>query len=195
MAAMDYALNIGKKRGEEFTEKILKIRTKSEYVYSFDDPFKLILDFRKRGYRGYDVAEILEKEFGIFSEVAVESCVLLMISWGNTANDFNVLEKALDYIENLPPKEFKNPEIRVGIESKSVKTPREVSCQEKEKIFYSESEGKIAAQEVTIFPPCIPIFMPGEVVKKEHISIINNAIEANLNITGLENGYINIVKE
>jgi len=195
MSAMEYASDIGYKDGKKLTDEILTYRTESEYIFTFDDPFKLLLDFRERGYNGYEVAEILENKFGIFSELAIESCVLLMISWGNTVKDFLILEKAIDYISMLPPKEFKKSHTINYVGGECVKTPKEVLRGDMEKVSFKAAEGRISAREVTIFPPCIPIFMPGERILKEHIEIINNAINSNLTITGIDEGLIYVTKE
>lgn len=195
MGAMENALDIGINRGKKFTEKILKYKPKSEFIYSFDDAFKIILDFTKKGYTGFEVSEILEKKYGIFVEMSTQTVVLLMISWGNTKKDFLLLKKAITYIDSLPdrlPVILKDTQMPGG---NCVKSPREVFYGEKEKILLDDAVGHVAAQEITIFPPCIPVFMLGEEIKSEHIEIINNAKNLNLTVTGIEDDSIFVLKK
>lgn len=195
LAMMEEALITGARDGESLTKKILKLIPKNEHLYSFDDPFKLLLDFTDRGYNGFEIAEILENKFGIYPELALENCVLLMVSWYNTKDDFRILEKAIKYIELLPVKKMEKVEeisIRYNI---CRKTPREAINSLKEKIALNTAKGRIAAREITIFPPCIPIIMPGEVFTDEHIQKINKAIEQKLVVTGVENGMVNVTAD
>jgi len=73
-------------------------------------------------------------------------------------------------------------------------TPKEAYNSPSEKVPIDMAIGRIADREVTIFPPCIPVFFPGEEIKKEHIEKIKNAIDLNLAVTGIENMVISVIK-
>lgn len=197
LAAIEEALELGAKEGVSLTDQIVKKIPKSEYIYTFDDPFKLILNFSKKGFNGEYVLNILEKEFGIYCEMAQGDNVLLMTSWANTKDDFKLLENAIEHIKKLPDIKRKNTlnEFEEKLDSVSKFTPREVHMKEKELVDIEKAVGRIAAKEVTSFPPCIPYFMPGEVVSKDHINRIIDSIEKGIDMTGIENGKIMVVKE
>lgn len=196
LSAIEESLEVGIKEGVSLTKDIIKNIPDSEYIYTFDDPFKLILNFSKKGYTGEYVLNILEKKFGIYCEMAQGDNVLLILSWANTKEDFNRLEKAIEHIKSLPNIERKNifSEFEEEPDSFCKFTPREVYMMEKELVDIERAVGRIAAKEVTSFPPCIPYFMPGEVVCKTHVEKIIASIEKGLDMTGIENGKIMVVK-
>ncbi len=195
LSMIEQAIDIGKTKGEELTERFMRNVVKNEHIYSFSDPFKLILDFSSKGYTGYEVSSIFEKKFGIYAEMAIEACVLLMASWSNNKKDFAILKKAIEYVDSLPRKKPIDPKEMICSENVLAMTPREVFNAAKEKVPLNMSVGRIAAKEVTIFPPCIPVFMPGEVIKKEHIEKIENAMDLSLVTTGIEDGLILVIKK
>lgn len=195
LSMIEKALDIGKASGERLTKKYLDNVLKDEHIYSFDDPFKLILDFSNKGYTGFEVMNILEKNFGIYAEMAVETCVLLMASWANDRKDFHILKKAVKYIDSLPNRKAIEQVKIQDVKTNMIMTPRSVLNCKKEKVLLGEAISRIAAREVTVFPPCIPVFVPGEEIKNEHIETIKNGINRGLLVTGAENGLISVVKD
>ena len=194
LSMMEHAIDTGLTKGERLTKEFMDNLIQNEHIYSFDDPFKLIVDFSSKGYNGYEVMDILEKKFGIYAEMAIETCVLLMASWANDKKDFALLKKAVGYIDSLPPKTPIVSNENFDTENTLVMTPREVFNSLKENVPIDMAVGRVADREVTIFPPCIPVFMPGEEIKREHIEKIKRAIEKNLTVTGIENSLVSVTK-
>ena len=56
-------------------------------------------------------------------------------------------------------------------------------------------EGSISASYVCLYPPGIPIVIPGEIIDKKVADRVNAYIDAGMNVTGLMSGMILIVKE
>lgn len=197
LAAIEEALLFGEKNGRKLTEKLIKQIPQNEHIYFFDDPFKIVLNFSDKGFDGNYVLDILEKKYGIFCEMAQGNNVLLMISWANTKEDFDVLKKAIEYLESLPDminEEIEN-DVVVSYNENCIYTPREVAMKEKEAVLPDLAEGRIAGCEVTSFPPCIPYFMPGERITRHNIDLIKKSIANGNCMTGIENGKIFVIKE
>ena len=197
MCAMEKALEFSLAEGKKLTEKIIKLIPNSKYIKSFDDPFKIILDFTEKGFNGFYVAKIFEEKFGIYCEMVQHNYVLLMISWANTKEDFSCLLSAINYIDSLPDGECKKEECDFFLQGEDTycNTPREISMKDTQKIELDFAAGRIAAREVTPFPPCIPLFMPGEKIQKEQIEYIKKLQRREANIFGIENGCLLVVKE
>ena len=197
MCAMEKALDLGAKKGKELTDKIIKLIPDCKYIKSFDDPFKIILDFTEKGFSGFYAAKIMEQKFGIYCEMVQHNYILLMVSWGNDENDFSCLLQAINYIDSLPCGNYKkeNYDIELLKNDNICNSPRDVAMKDTQNIKLDFAIGRIAAQEVTPFPPCIPIFMPGEKIKKEHIEYIKKLQKEEASIFGIENNCLLVVKE
>ena len=63
---------------------------------------------------------------------------------------------------------------------------------EKELVPFDDSEGRVAAEFVNLYPPGIPIIVPGEVYTREIIENIKGYIYENLNVQGIikEKGFL-----
>ena len=51
-------------------------------------------------------------------------------------------------------------------------TPRDAFYSETEVIPFDESEGRIIAEFIMVYPPGIPIFIPGEIITKENLHYV-----------------------
>ena len=65
-----------------------------------------------------------------------------------------------------------------------------LSGKKKEEISFTEAEGRIIADYVNLYPPGIPILVPGERIKKEHIALIKNYLAKDMHVQGISNGNI-----
>ena len=66
-----------------------------------------------------------------------------------------------------------------------------------DRIELESSEGKISGEFLYLYPPGIPLLVPGEVISKELIEQISDFKRRNMNINGLrdkENRYIEVVR-
>ena len=77
-------------------------------------------------------------------------------------------------------------------------TPRDAFYATTEMIPFAESAGRISAEFIMVYPPGIPIFIPGEIISQENIDYIKMNIEAGLPVQGPEDDKlvsINVIKE
>lgn len=59
-------------------------------------------------------------------------------------------------------------------------TPRDAFYAETEVVPFDESAGRIIAEFVMVYPPGIPIFIPGEIITEENLNYIRKNIEVGL---------------
>ena len=65
-----------------------------------------------------------------------------------------------------------------------------------EEIDFIQSEGKIAAEFVNLYPPGIPILVPGEIISSDIIELIRLYSENGYTVQGVENQKIRtLIKE
>ena len=70
-------------------------------------------------------------------------------------------------------------------QGKQVMPYYEAMCRDKTICMLNEAEGKVAAAPVAIYPPGVPLIVPGEEIEKHQILLLTEAKRQGLTITGL----------
>jgi len=115
----------------------------------------------------------LRHEFKIQCELSDVSNLLFIISYADNESTVSKLIEALNLMRNsegVMRKDFKNlarNEISVAL-----KSPREIFFSESEVVPIEKSVGRICAEEVTFYPPGIPILNLGEKITAEVVDEI-----------------------
>jgi arginine decarboxylase len=169
---------------------------------TFDyDPTKLIISVKDLGLTGFDVEKWLRKNYNIEVELSDLYNILCIISLGDTETEGDILVKALKDLadecehraEKIEPLQVMLPDIPV-----LALTPRDAFYSETETIPFEESEGRIIAEFIMVYPPGIPIFIPGEIITKENLHYIRKNLEVGLPVQGPEDDEIktiHVIKE
>ena len=125
---------------------------------------------------GFDLSQILFDKYDIEDELANEKSVLFLTGIGTTKAKIKKLEKALVEIaadnikiidENSFYKPFETVEPRVRY------TPTLVWGKPYKEVELKYSVSRVCMEVITDYPPGIPILLPGEVIKKEHIDFLS----------------------
>ncbi|MDN3014911.1 aminotransferase class I/II-fold pyridoxal phosphate-dependent enzyme [Paenibacillus sp. BSR1-1] len=172
----------------------------SKATYDFD-PTKLIISVKDLGLTGYDVEKWLREKHNIEVELSDLYNILCIITLGDTEYEADLLVAALKDLaeecahraEKVEPLEVLLPEIPV-----LALTPRDAFYADTEVIPFAESEGRIIAEFVMVYPPGIPIFIPGEIITKENLYYIKKNLEVGLPVQGPEDDelkMIHVIKE
>jgi arginine decarboxylase len=169
---------------------------------TFDyDPTKLIISVKDLGMTGYDVEKWLREKYNIEVELSDLYNILCIISLGDTDVEGDLLVRALTDLadecehrtEKVEPVQVLLPDIPL-----LALTPRDAFYSETEVIPFDESEGRIIAEFIMVYPPGIPIFIPGEIITKENLHYIHKNVEAGLPVQGPEDDEIktiHVIKE
>ena len=165
--------------------KILKNEIDKSQTY---DNGKIVIITNNINVTGKELSEILRKEYKIELEMANVNYAIAMTSVCDTKKNFERLVTALKEIDKKIAKKenskinymFKLPEkmlsINDAIQSKNVK------CMD-----FRKAEGQISKEYMWIYPPGIPLIVPGEIINKELIEKLDRIAKANLEIiTSLE---------
>lgn len=180
---------------------------KKEEAYEWDDSKLIIFAARSEpgvqlGFTGEQLYQILRRRYHLQMEMVSGRYVLGMTSIMDQKEGFDRLTKALyeiekdvggesdtaavkkDFIRRMYGKNRRGMEIYQAMDLPG----REVS--------FEEAVGQMSADYVYLYPPGIPMIVPGEVITEEFISKINECIRLNLKTEGsseLSSGRINIV--
>ncbi|GGI97603.1 arginine decarboxylase [Alicyclobacillus cellulosilyticus] len=160
------------------------------------DPTKLTISVKDLGLRGYDVERMLREEFNIEVELSDLYNVLCIISWGDDEQDVDRLVAAMAAIaESCRDRIGKRP-VQVKIPSMPVlkMSPRKAFYAPTEVVPLHASVGRIIAEMIMVYPPGIPILLPGEVVTQDNIDYIEENLRAGLPVQGTDDPEIRHVK-
>ena len=141
-------------------------------VYDFDD-LKLIINVSELGLSGFQVYDILASDYKIQIELAEPLVILAIISFGDTKKSIQVLIDALKDISYRYYNPSHQPIITPHVSLKNPKmiiSPRNAYYHTKRLIPIEKAEGLICGESIMIYPPGIPMIIPGEQITKELIN-------------------------
>lgn len=167
----------------------------SEAVFDFD-PTKLTVHVRPLGLTGHDVELWLRKQYNIEVELSDMYNILCLITPGDTKEQVDLLLSALERLsnENFNQRAAENVVIKVPDIPHLSLSPRDAFYADTEVIPLREAVGRIIAEFIMVYPPGIPILLPGEVITQENIDYINEHLHIGLPVQGPEDKTIRNVK-
>ncbi|MCP8616070.1 aminotransferase class I/II-fold pyridoxal phosphate-dependent enzyme [Salirhabdus salicampi] len=165
------------------------------------DPTKLIISVKQLGITGYDAEVWLREKHNIEVELSDLYNILCIITQGDTEEDINFLIQALKELAvAFQHHDQITQDITVNVPEIPLLalSPRDAFYSESESIPLREAAGRISAEFVMVYPPGIPIFMPGEIITEENIHYIDENVQAGLPVQGPEDETlqnIRVIKE
>lgn len=174
-----------------FGEEILG----GEATYDYD-PTKLTIHVRRLGITGYEAENWLRDHYRIEVELSDMYNILCLVTPGD---DGEALDLLVDALRRLSDEHQNASDIReIAVEIPEIPhlslTPRDAFFGETEWVPFRESAGRIIAEFIYVYPPGIPILLPGEVISQENIDYIVNHLEVGLPVKGPEDRTIEKVK-
>lgn len=168
---------------------------------TFDyDPTKLIISVKELGLTGFEVEKWLRGMHNIEVEMSDLYNILCIVTPGDTQNEADILINALRDLSKNKIKNADQVNAKVLLPDIPLlsSTPRDAFYSETELVPFDDSEGRIIAEFIMVYPPGIPIFIPGEIITKENLDYIKTNIEAGLPVQGPENfdaRMLRVIKE
>ena len=173
---------------------------------SYDhDRSKIVVRDMTGSLSGRELSDMLLDRYGIRAEMASDTYVILMTGIADTDEGFERLENALcdidmylgsDGIRSIKHKTVKRensgPE-KIRILDNNMKTA--LFTGDREYIPVERAKGRISADFVIIYPPGVPVTIPGEKITKEAVDRILEAEKNGLKILGLKDKEIEVLWE
>lgn len=162
------------------------------------DPLKNVVITRGSNMDGYQLCQKLRKKYHFQMELASSKHVLAIFTVADTKKALHKYLKALAQIDRQTGKQkisFLKEKIKPSLLLPTVMMPYETMHQAIEKVTITEAEGSVSAGMITPYPPGIPLVVQGEVITKEAVEVIMDLMTQNIDILGMENGYVDIVKQ
>ncbi|MDD3369315.1 MAG: aminotransferase class V-fold PLP-dependent enzyme [Lachnospiraceae bacterium] len=157
------------------------------------DPCKIVISVKETNITGKQLYDLLRDNYHLQMEMAASTYVLAIMSIMDTQEGFDRLAGALLEIDKQL--ESKNDvehqgcnylKIENHISPKVVQNIDKALDAKAEWIPLSEAKGRIAADFIMVYPPGIPLIVPGEQIDRTIIKVIEDKIQKKLDVLGIE---------
>ncbi len=149
------------------------------------DLTKLGINVQGLGLTGFEVYELMWKEFKIQLEMPDFNNVLAIISLGDSLKNINRLIQAFKVLSSRYHKPQKIEPAVFAFKSAPVvmMSPREAYFSEKKLTLIDQSIGCIAGESILAYPPGIPIVAPGEKITAEVLLVLKQLKQSGAFVT------------
>lgn len=194
MASMEQAILSRDKIGEETGRKFLALRRtflekikECRYIRVFetDDICKLLISVKGTTMSGEQLYDRLLSEYHLQMEMVSATFVLAIVTFADTEEGFARLLEALLSIDNSLAKEKEDFQIPVLPVPEKKYEFREAWDKAREWIGLYESKGQICGEFVFLYPPGVPILVPGERIGDRELALLDYYIRCGLSVKGL----------
>ncbi|ANU17579.1 arginine decarboxylase [Planococcus maritimus] len=164
------------------------------------DPTKLLISVKNLGITGHQAEEWLRENANIEIELSDLYNILCLVTLGDSRKEINLLVNALQRMSEALETEqaVSEPVVLLPEIPRLAVTPRDAFYAETEIIPIDDAVGRISAEFIMVYPPGIPIFIPGEIITEENISYIHTNVKAGLPVQGPEDDSLqtlHVIKE
>ena len=211
---MDQCIRLIKDQGTElfalYSRRIQKFRkdtAKLKHIHLLQcreiDPGKLVI--AADGLSGQELAEILRKEYHLEAEMAAAGYVIALTSLADTDEGFLRLKNALIHIDEMISTTYVErsqmgdikanndrlerasvpTETSFGRETEQVMTIAQATGSRMQTMDLTDSTGQVCGEYIYLYPPGIPLAVPGERMTEKLITHILDMQRKGLEIQGL----------
>lgn len=151
------------------------------------DLTKLTVNVSGLGLSGEEAMRFLRKK-NIQAELADARNVLFIISVADTERETERLFEALKELsaENSGKDSASLLSVSSPPNLKIILSPRETFYAARERLPLAQSVGRIAAEEITFYPPGIPAIAPGEQITEEAVGYLREMSRMGMKVTGAQ---------
>lgn len=164
---------------------------------TFDmDPTKLLISVKNLGITGHQAEEWLRENANIEIELSDLYNILCLVTIGDSRKELNLLVNALQRMSEAYDNEaaIVEPIVLLPDIPRLAMTPRDAFYASTEVVKIDEAVGRISAEFIMVYPPGIPIFIPGEIITQENIEYIHMNVEAGLPVQGPEDDTLKLLR-
>lgn len=205
MAGMDHCMALLEKEGCHLWDEFFKLRSdflesmnhlKKIRIFTENDPCKLVLSVKGTNMTGRELQQKLLGKYHIQVEMAADSYVLGIITFCDTKEGFDRLKEALTEIEQELLETENSLETVKNVFTDKIESEdvvyslSEMRFVGKESICFREAEGRISSDYVNLYPPGIPLLIPGERITKNHILLIQDYLFKKMHVQGIKDDTI-----
>lgn len=155
------------------------------------DLTKVTVNVSGLGLSGQKAEEILRRDLKIQCELSDATNLLFLITFADSEKTIEKLIEALKLLPRRPPKKILSSFVSEEIFLAEL-SPRETFYAPVEVVELKKSVGRICAEEITFYPPGIPLLMPGEKISAQVVDLIRR--EKSLRVIGASDKTLSTIK-
>lgn len=157
------------------------------------DKGKIVILTNTCNLTGKELAQVLRKEYNIETEMANINYVIAMTSICDEKQNFQRLRDALIEIDTrVETKDLDTVNKVVDLPERKISTQQAMYASG-EYVNIKEAEGKISKEYIWIYPPGIPLIVPGEVINKQIINELHKIQSSGIEIRTSNNKFPEIM--
>lgn len=160
------------------------------------DRTRLVISAKELGLTGFELDELLFKDYEVNMELADYENVLAIVTYANTKEEIERLIEACKSISGKYTVKIESECVQLSFPQlpKQVLTPRQAYFSEAEEISWQQAVGKISAEMIAPYPPGIPIIYPGERITQEVWDYLERFRREKRHIHGSRDGKLEVIK-
>ena len=179
---------------EILTERYMRNRFNQQFDWT-----KFVVRVNDIGLTGFEVYDLLKKHYNIQAELAEGYVVMFIISYADDAKSIQNLVFALTDLEKRFGKseKLRMPMVVNNEMNQLGMTPQQAMYAEHEYVALTDAIGKICAETIMIYPPGIPLIIPGEFISQQVVDLYNfyNQSIGNVLVENDEKNKITVIRE
>jgi arginine/lysine/ornithine decarboxylase len=148
------------------------------------DPMHILIDVKELGVSGYQVADWLRAEhrldIGINDHRRIEALVSISDDEQTTGRLLEALEQLPEAAAAMPEPEPVSLPSAEDLEPNMADMPRNAFFGPVETVPVAQAAGRVAAEQVTPYPPGIPAILPGEVINQAIVDYLRTGVAAGM---------------
>ncbi len=168
---------------------------------------KLVISAKNTGLSGQQIYDMLLQEYHLQLEMAAGSFCLAMFTIGDSPEAYERLEKALLEIDRSIPQDLQAEERKAvckGLSDmeepdKKQETGRNIPLSQAwdmpyEMLPLKDAVGRYVAEFVNLYPPGVPLLVPGERLSQEQYEKLMEYFDQGLTVQGVEKNALHLIK-
>jgi arginine decarboxylase len=165
------------------------------------DPLRIVLDVRRTGRTGYDIADHLRRSYDVHVELPMQATVVFVVGLGESVAALRRLAGDVDEVVKrisepgatapiVPPAAALGTEVALP--------PRDAFLGRAERVAVDDAIGRISCESIASYPPGVPALLPGERVTAETIAYLRDLAVSGARLHGASDPAfetINVLRE
>ena len=151
------------------------------------DTTKVTVNFAAWGYTGVEVGELF-REARVAVELVDAYNVLFLVTYADVTTDYDeALARIADVLDKMQAQKRAPLQLAAAAQvpqTQAILPLRDVFYRAKKAVPLAQAAGKICGEQVSFYPPGIPVLLPGELVTEEIIAYCRAQKELGLPVSG-----------
>lgn len=160
--------------------------------FSFDET-KLLVNVQKIGLTGYEVEELLAKDYNILIELADMYNILAITGLGERKEYLEALIDALKDIAQYAVRKEVRKIDAIQFNPEVVTLPRDAFYSPKKSVPLERCAGEISGEMIMVYPPGIPLVSMGEIITTEIIEYVKTLKQEKCTLQGTSDPCVDYV--